>query len=75
MIIVSAKKESADVIAEKVGIEEAIVQVKVDKANAIKSDCEGDLALALPVLEAAESALDILKPADIQFMKSMKSPP
>jgi dynein heavy chain len=60
MIIVTEKKVIADEIAQKVGKEEAVVQEAVDKANVIKDECEGDLALALPILEAAEAALNVL---------------
>lgn len=35
----------------------------------------GDLAEAMPALEAALSALDTLKPADITVVKSMQNPP
>lgn len=44
-------------------------------AQAIKDDCESDLAEAVPALEAAVSALNTLKPADITLVKSMKNPP
>lgn len=40
-----------------------------------KDECEGDLAEAMPALEAALSALDTLKPADITVVKSMQNPP
>ena len=35
------------------------------EANAIKTECEADLAVALPALEAAVEALNTLKPSDI----------
>ncbi len=44
-------------------------------AQALKDECEADLAEAIPALEAAIGALDTLKPADITIVKSMKSPP
>lgn len=44
-------------------------------AQAIKDDCESDLAEAIPALEAALDALNTLKPADITVVKSMKNPP
>lgn len=44
-------------------------------AQAIKDDCESDLAEAIPAMEAALAALDTLKPADITLVKSMKNPP
>ena len=57
MVEVADKKGKADEIAEKVGKEEAIVQEAVDKANALKEECEGELAKAMPILEKAEAAL------------------
>lgn len=41
----------------------------------MQDDCEGDLAEALPALEAALAALDTLKPADITLLKAMQNPP
>ena len=41
-------------------------------AKEIKEECEGDLAEALPALEAAMSALNTLKPSDISMVKTMK---
>lgn len=40
-----------------------------------QDDCEGDLAEAMPALEAALAALDTLKPSDITLLKSMQNPP
>lgn len=75
MVEVADKKGKADEIAEKVGKEEAIVQEAVDKANAIKEECEGELAKAMPILEKAEAALKTVTQDDLVFMKQMKSPP
>lgn len=44
-------------------------------AIVFQDECEGDLAEAMPALEAALSALDTLKPADITVVKSMQNPP
>lgn len=45
------------------------------EANAIKTECEADLAVALPALEKAINALNTLKPSDIGEVKAMKNPP
>ena len=37
-----------------------------------RGECEDELAEAIPVLEAAISALNTLKPNDITLVKSMK---
>lgn len=64
------EKTSALIRADEVAAnEEAAI------AQALKAECEADLAEALPALEAALAALDTLKPADITLVKSMKNPP
>lgn len=55
--------------------DEALANEAAAAAQAIKDDCESDLAEAIPALEAALEALDTLKPADITLVKSMKNPP
>lgn len=44
-------------------------------AEAIKQDCEIDLAEAIPALDAARAALDTLTTPDIAIVRSMKNPP
>lgn len=73
------KIEQDTVIVEKqreiVGADEALANEAAAAAQAIKDDCESDLAEAIPALEAALDALNTLKPADITVVKSMKNPP
>nr|XP_008166211.1 dynein axonemal heavy chain 12 isoform X1 [Chrysemys picta bellii] len=71
------EKESAEVEAKSktVKIDEEIATEKAAEAQELKNECESDLAEAIPALEAALSALDTLKPADITIVKSMKNPP
>ncbi|KAL7754340.1 hypothetical protein RI367_000321 [Sorochytrium milnesiophthora] len=71
------KRESVEVEAKRslVKADEEVANKKAGEAKAIKDDCEADLGLALPALEAALSALDTLKPQDISMVKSMKNPP
>lgn len=57
------------------GADEALANEAAACAQAIKDDCESDLAEAVPALEAALDALNTLKPADITLVKSMKNPP
>lgn len=52
--------------------DEAVANEAAAAAQAIKDDCEGDLAEAIPALEAAITALNTLKPADISTVKAMK---
>ncbi|XP_044742046.1 dynein axonemal heavy chain 7-like [Chrysoperla carnea] len=55
--------------------EEKIANVQAAAAQSLKSECEADLALAIPILEDAINALNTLKPTDITLVKSMKNPP
>ena len=55
-----------------VAADEAIANEAAAAAQAIKDECESDLAEAIPALEAAISALNTLKPSDITEVKAMK---
>ncbi|XP_042619646.1 dynein axonemal heavy chain 7-like [Cyprinus carpio] len=44
-------------------------------AKTIKDECDTDLAVAVPILEALLAALDTLTTQDITLVKSMKNPP
>ena len=55
-----------------VAADEAIANEAAAAAQAIKDECESDLAEAIPALEAAIQALNTLKPSDITLVKSMK---
>ena len=55
-----------------VAADEAVANEAAAAAGAIAAECEGDLAEAMPALEAALAALNTLKPADITLVKSMK---
>ena len=46
-----------------------------DRAQAIKDECDAELAVALPALEAAIRALNSIKKDDINEVKSMGKPP
>ncbi|XP_075239189.1 dynein axonemal heavy chain 7-like isoform X2 [Convolutriloba macropyga] len=67
---IEAEKKSA-VVAE----EEKVATGQGEQAQALKEECENDLAEAIPALEEAMRALDTLKPSDITIVKSMKNPP
>lgn len=55
--------------------EEEVANKKAEIAGALKTECEADLAVAIPILEDAIAALNTLKPADITLVKAMKNPP
>ena len=63
---------SSILIHQVVAADEAVANEAAAAAQAIKDECEGDLAEAIPALEAALSALNTLKPADITMVKAMK---
>ncbi|GIY22664.1 dynein heavy chain 3, axonemal [Caerostris extrusa] len=73
-LMVVIESETVDVESQKelVAAEEAVANRKAADAQAIKDDCERDLAEAIPAMEAAVAALDTLKPADITLVKAMK---
>jgi dynein heavy chain len=72
---VNVEKGEADIVAEKVGVEEAEAQKIADEVSAIKEDCENELNKALPILEAAEKALQCIKPQDISYIRKLGTPP
>lgn len=76
-LMIKIERDTVDVEATKevVAADEALANVAAAAAQAIKDDCENDLAEAIPALEVALQALDTLKPADITIVKSMKNPP
>ncbi|CAL8109272.1 unnamed protein product [Orchesella dallaii] len=76
-LMIKIERDTVDVEATKevVAADEALANEAAAASQAIKDDCENDLAEAIPALEAALQALDTLKPADITVVKSMKNPP
>nr|XP_031846529.1 dynein heavy chain 3, axonemal-like isoform X2 [Nomia melanderi] len=76
-LMIKIEQDTINIEARKevVAAEEALANEAAAAAQAIKDDCESDLAEATPALEAALAALDTLKPADVTIVRSMKSPP
>lgn len=60
--------ESVEVEAKSkvVRVDEEAATLKANEAQALKNECESDLAEAIPALEAALSALDTLKVNTLQ---------
>ncbi|PAA64367.1 hypothetical protein BOX15_Mlig029056g2 [Macrostomum lignano] len=75
MIIV--EKESQEVAKQEkvVKADEAVANEQKQAAQAIKDECDSDLAEAIPILNAALAALKTLTQQDITIVKTMKSPP
>uniref|UniRef100_A0A2K5MUZ9 Dynein axonemal heavy chain 3 n=1 Tax=Cercocebus atys TaxID=9531 RepID=A0A2K5MUZ9_CERAT len=75
MVKIEAETREADAKKLLVQADEKEANVAAAIAQGIKNECEGDLAEAMPALEAALAALDTLNPADISLVKSMQNPP
>nr|XP_019946415.1 PREDICTED: dynein heavy chain 3, axonemal [Paralichthys olivaceus] len=75
MVKIEAETVEVDAKKELVSADEKVANEAAAAAKAIKDECEGDLAEAMPALEAALSALDTVKPSDITLVKSMQNPP
>ena len=73
-LMVKIEQDTVEVEAKRevVSADEAVANEAAAAAQAIKYECEGDLAEAIPALEAAIAALNTLKPADITEVKAMK---
>ncbi|NWX20475.1 DYH3 protein, partial [Aegotheles bennettii] len=76
-MMIQIEKETTEVDAKKelVSADEKEANEAAAVAKAIKDECEGDLAEAMPALEAALAALDTLNPSDVSLVKSMQNPP
>ncbi|GIQ85219.1 dynein heavy chain, partial [Kipferlia bialata] len=86
--LVVAQKEAAEMLVEitastaeaekkKAAVQKVkdALQVEADIIAKQKAEAEAGLALALPALEAAENALNAIKPADISTLKKLAKPP
>ncbi|KAK2587842.1 hypothetical protein KPH14_003939 [Odynerus spinipes] len=76
-LIVAAKDVEAMFLDVQNESEEvaAMEQVVAAEADAIRAECDADLQEVMPILNAANAALNTLTPQDIQIVKSMKRPP
>ncbi|MEE6497717.1 hypothetical protein FKM82_002819 [Ascaphus truei] len=76
-MMIKIEKETVDVDAKRelVSADEKVADEAAAASKAIKDECEGDLAEAMPALESALSALDTLNSSDISLVKSMQNPP
>ena len=75
LITIEKESKEVDVTRTVIQADEEVAAKKAEASGAIKQECENDLAEALPLLNAALSALDTLKKQDIDLVKSMKNPP
>ncbi|XP_054464751.1 dynein axonemal heavy chain 12 [Anoplopoma fimbria] len=75
MKVIEVESVQVEAKSKVVRVDEEAATIKANAAQALKNECESDLAEAIPALEAALSALDTLKPSDVTIVKSMKNPP
>ncbi|CAL8325422.1 unnamed protein product [Merluccius merluccius] len=75
MKVIEVESVEVEAKSKVVRVDEEAATLKANEAQALKNECESDLAEAIPALEAALSALDTLKPSDVTIVKSMKNPP
>ena len=69
MDVIAMETVEADKVKEVVSKEEAVASEEAAKVQAIKADCEADLAEAMPVLDRALKALNTLTKNDITEVK------
>jgi dynein heavy chain len=74
MIVLDEQKKIADEQAKITAVEEAAAQKLYNEVMVIKTDCEAELAKAMPIYKEALSALDTLNKNDIIEMKSYAKP-
>ncbi|XP_065142099.1 dynein axonemal heavy chain 12-like [Paramisgurnus dabryanus] len=75
MKVIEVESVEVEAKSKLVRVDEEAATLKANEAQALKNECESDLAEAIPALEAALSALNTLKPADVAIVKTMKNPP
>jgi len=73
--IVEGEAVEAEKIKVVVAADEAVAAKAAAEANAIKEDCEKQLAEAMPILKAAEKALECITANDVTNAKKMLKPP
>ena len=75
MQLVQQETADAEIIRTGVAEEERVANAAALTAKAIETECEAELALAMPLLDAANAALECLTPQEISELKAMRSPP
>ncbi|XP_059095302.1 dynein axonemal heavy chain 3-like [Tigriopus californicus] len=75
-LMIKIEQDTIQVEAKKeiVACDEALANEAAAAAQAIRDDCENDLAEAIPALQSAVHALNTLNPSDITVVKTMKNP-
>jgi dynein heavy chain len=75
MNVIAVETEEANKQKAVVQADEAEASQTAQAAQAIKDECDADLAVAIPILESAIKALNTLTKNDMVELKAMKKPP
>ncbi|XP_070559259.1 dynein axonemal heavy chain 3-like isoform X5 [Ptychodera flava] len=73
--IIAEETTEVEAVKKVVEAEEKIANDAAQGAQAIKDECEQNLSVAMPALNAAINALNTLKQQDITMVKVMTNPP
>jgi dynein heavy chain len=73
-VIVEREAGAANIVAERVGADEAVAAKSAAEADAIKQECKRELDNAIPMKLAAEEALKSISKKDITEIKTVASP-
>jgi dynein heavy chain len=78
VLMVQIEKEQREVVAPRqvlIQQEEAVAAKQASEAQAIKTDCDTELALALPILRKAQTALNTIKSQHFYELRVLGKPP
>ncbi|XP_077987554.1 dynein axonemal heavy chain 3-like isoform X2 [Glandiceps talaboti] len=73
--IIAEETTEVEAVKKVVEAEEKVANDAAQEAQAIKDECEQNLSVAMPAMNAAIQALDTLKQQDITLVKTMTNPP
>ena len=75
LVTIIADKRVADDQEKQVSAEAAKIGRDAEDANQIAAECQAGLDLAMPALEAAQNALNVLTKKDMSELKAYSKPP
>ena len=68
MVVIERESREVEARSKVVRKDEAVANEKASESQALKDECEGDLAEAIPALEAAIAALNTLKVSKLPLL-------
>jgi len=72
--VVEKEASAANIVAERVGADEAVASKAAAEADAIKQSCQKELDAAIPMKKEAENALKQISKKDITEIKTVVKP-